>query len=68
MRGIKRPCQLLVVDYYSTENGVIYVGNQISKHESITAAEKELRFKKENGVAICFSTIIFDKNKENDHD
>ena len=64
MRGIKRPCQLLVIEYYSTESGFIYVGNSISKHESITAAEKELKSQKDSGVAICFSAIIPDKDKK----
>ena len=67
MRGIKRPCRLLVVEYYSV-NDYIFVGNSVSQHESITAAEKELKLRKESGIAVCFSAIIPDKNKENDHD
>lgn len=64
MRGIKRPCQLLVVEYCSNGSNFISVGNSISKHESITAAEKELKSQKDSGVAICFSAIIPDKDKE----
>lgn len=67
MRGIKRPCRLVVVTVLKS-NGIIATLTGIGDYESITRAEQVLQAKKSDALQIdekvIYSQIIPDKVKE----
>lgn len=63
MRGIKRPCRLVIMTCIISDNGAINTGSVVSQHESITDAKKSLEWQRSYGE-INFSKIIPDKVKE----